>query len=56
MFGDVLSVWDHSRLAIGSAHEELLKRGNLEGLIDLDGNLEPAAYDKIDDYLRKDDG
>jgi hypothetical protein len=56
MFGDVLKVWDHSKLAIGFALEELLKRGDLEGLLDLDGNLMPAAYDKIDDYLTNGDG
>ncbi len=52
MFGDVLRVWDHSKLAIGFALAELLKRGNMEDLLDLTGNLKPAAYDKIDDYLR----
>ncbi len=50
-FGDVLKVWDHSKLAVGFALEGLLTQGDLEGLLDLDGNLTPAAYDKIDDYL-----
>ena len=53
MFGDELQVWDHPKLAIGFALEELLEQGALEGLIDLDGNLKPAAHDKIDDLLRK---
>ena len=56
MFGDVLRAWDHSKLAIGFALEEFLNRGDLEGLLDPDGNLTPAAYDQIDDYLRHGDG
>lgn len=54
--GQVLQRWDHSKLAIGFALEKLLNRGDLDGMIAPNGNLEPAAYDKIDGYLRVGDG
>lgn len=53
MLGDELRAWDHSKLAIGFALEDLLARGDLEGLLDLYGNLTPAAYDRIDELLRE---
>ena len=53
--GDELRVWVHPKLTIGFALERLLEQGELEGLIDLDGNLKHDAYDKIDDYLKKAD-
>ena len=51
--GEVLDKPEYSKLAVGFALQELLHTGALEGLIDLDGNLKPAAYDKIDEYLRQ---
>jgi hypothetical protein len=51
--GETLRKTEHSKLAVGFALQALLVEGALEGLIDLDGNLKPAAYDKIDEYLRR---
>jgi hypothetical protein len=56
LLGDLLRVWDHSKLAIGFALEELVAQGELEELLDLNGDLTPAAYDKIDRYLSNGDG
>ncbi len=53
MFGAMLRSWDHSKLATGKAIEKLLAEGALEGLIDVHNNLEPVAYDKIDEYLKR---
>lgn len=44
--------WDHDKLATGWAIRELLTGGSLEGLLDVKNNLKPAAYDRIDEYLR----
>ena len=51
MHGPVLRRWDHSKLATGKAVEKLLSEGALEGLLDINNNLKPIAYDKIDNYL-----
>ncbi len=44
--------WGHDKLATGWAIRELLVGGSLEGLLDFNNNLKPAAYDRIDEYLR----
>jgi len=51
--GDGLRRWAHSKLAIGFALEELRIKGALEGALDPEGNLKPAAYDRIDEYLKR---
>jgi hypothetical protein len=51
--GEVLEKPEYSKLAVGFALQALLRTGALEGLTDLDGNMKPAAYDKIDEYLRQ---
>jgi hypothetical protein len=50
--GDGLRRWAHSKLAIGFALEKLRIKGALEGALDPGGNLKPAAYDRIDEYLK----
>jgi len=52
MYGPVLRRWDYSKLAIGMVIEKLLSEGAIKGLIDINGNLKPVAYDKIDDSLK----
>lgn len=44
--------WRHDKLATGLAVRELLIRGSLDGLLDTNNRLKPAAYDSIDEYLR----
>jgi hypothetical protein len=39
--------WDYGKLSTGQAIEELLDSGGLAGLLDSNGNLKPAAYEKI---------
>jgi len=53
MYEPTLRKWIHSKLASGEAIEKLLKKGALEGLIDMNNNLKSAAYEKIDDYLKR---
>lgn len=53
MYGPVLRGWGHSKLATGKAIEKMLSEGALEGLLDINNNLKPVAYDKIDDYLKR---
>jgi len=31
----------------------MLSEGLLEGLLDVNNNLKPVAYDRIDDYLKR---
>lgn len=53
IYGPVLRRWHHSKLATGKAIGELLMEGALEGLLDNNKNLMPAAYEKIDDYFKR---
>lgn len=53
MCGPALRRWDHSKLATGKAIEKLLSEGALEDLLDINNNLKPIAYDKIDDCLKR---
>ncbi|MFQ6102203.1 MAG: CYTH domain-containing protein [Anaerolineae bacterium] len=50
--GPALRRWDHSKLTTGKAIEKMLGEGALQGLLDANSNLKPAAYDRIDDYLK----
>ncbi len=52
MYGPALRRWGHSKLATGKAIERMLSEGALEGLLDINNNLKPVAYDRIDDYLK----
>jgi len=51
----VLRRWEHSKLATGGAIEKLLREGILEGKgwLDDSGQLKPAAYEWIDEYLKR---
>ncbi|HIE30313.1 TPA: CYTH domain-containing protein [Candidatus Poribacteria bacterium] len=53
MYNPALRRWHHGKLATGKAIENLLSEGALEGLLDIERNLKPVAYDKIDDYLMR---
>ena len=53
MYGPALRRWGHSKLATGKAIEQMLGEGVLEGLLDINNNLKPVAYDRIDDYLKR---
>ena len=53
MYRPALRRWGHSKLATGKAIEKMLSEGVLEGLLDINNNLKPVAYDKIDDYLKR---
>ena len=52
-FKPALCKWDHSKLATGKAIDKLLDDG-VAGLLDVNNNIKPEAYDKIDDILKKD--
>ncbi len=52
-YGLALRRWRHSKLAIGKAIQNMLSEGTLEELLDIDNNLKPVAYDKIDDCLKR---
>jgi uncharacterized protein YjbK len=51
-YSSELRAWPHDKLPTGWAIRELLIRGSLEGLLDINNCLKPAAYDRIDEYLR----
>jgi inorganic triphosphatase YgiF len=53
MFAPALRKWNYGKLITGKTIEKLISEGALEGLIDLNNNLKPAAYDKISGYLEK---
>jgi inorganic triphosphatase YgiF len=53
MYGTVLRRWKYSKLATGKALEKLLSDGALGGLVDINNNLKPAVYDKIDGLLSR---
>lgn len=50
-FGTVLRKWDHSKLATGKAIERLLSEKAPARFLDMDNNLKPDTYEKIDCYL-----
>lgn len=56
MFTPVLRKWVYSKLATGKIIEKLLRDGSLKGLLDMDNNLKPAAYTKIEDCLKSSTG
>ena len=51
MYKPALKTWE-SKLATGNAIGELLVKGEIQELLTKDKSLKPAAYDKIDRYLR----
>jgi hypothetical protein len=51
MYKRELRRWNWGKLVTGKAVEELLSDGVLEGLLDVDRNLRPPAYDKIREFL-----
>jgi inorganic triphosphatase YgiF len=53
MYGPALRRWGHSKLATGRAIEKMLSEGLMEGLLDVNNNLKPVAYDRIDNYLKR---
>lgn len=53
MYRQVLRRWEYGKLATGKAIEKLLSEEALEGLLDSHNNLKPVAYDKVDDYLKR---
>ena len=50
-FPDDLVPWPYGKLATGRAVERLLASGRLEGLLDRDGRVRPAAHDLLDEFL-----
>jgi hypothetical protein len=54
MFDPALRRWDYGKLATGKAIQKLLDEGVLEGLVDGKNKLKLSAYDKIEEYLKKD--
>jgi len=48
-----LRPWKYSKLATGKAIEKLLGEGTLEGLLDINNNLKPVAYERIEDLLSR---
>lgn len=52
-FGSRLLPWDHSKLAIGRAVEDLAAAGELAGLLGPDGELTLEAYRRLNDRLQE---
>ncbi|HET7519333.1 MAG TPA: CYTH domain-containing protein [Actinomycetes bacterium] len=50
-FPDDLRPWPYGKLATGQAVERLLAEGRLEGLLDADGRIRPAAHELLDEFL-----
>ena len=50
-FPGELRPWPHGKLATGRAVERLLAAGRLDGLLDLDGRLRPAAFEPLAELL-----
>ncbi len=50
-FPDDLRPWPYGKLATGRAVEQLLADGRLEGLLDGDGRIRPAAHDLLAEFL-----
>jgi hypothetical protein len=51
-FGRDVRKWDFGKLATGVTLERLLKEDFAEGLVGLDGHLTPAAYDKLESWMK----
>jgi hypothetical protein len=56
MFTPALRKWVFSKLVTGKIIEKLLRAGSLKRLLDMDNNLKPAAYTKIEDCLKSNIG
>jgi hypothetical protein len=52
-FPDDLRPWPYGKLATGRAVERLLAEGRLEGLLDGDGRIRPAAHDLLAEFLSR---
>jgi hypothetical protein len=52
-FPDDLRPWPYGKLATGRAVERLLDDGRLEGLLDGDGRIRPAAHDLLAEFLAR---
>jgi inorganic triphosphatase YgiF len=50
-FPDDLRPWPYGKLATGRAVEQLLAEGRLEGLLDGDGRIRPAAHNLLAEFL-----
>jgi inorganic triphosphatase YgiF len=50
-FPDDLQPWPYGKLATGRAVEQLLAEGRLEGLLDGDGRIRPAAHNLLAEFL-----
>jgi inorganic triphosphatase YgiF len=50
-FPDDLRPWPYGKLATGRAVEQLLADGRLEGLLDGDARIRPAAHDLLAEFL-----
>jgi hypothetical protein len=50
-FPDDLRPWPYGKLVTGRAVEQLLADGRLEGLLDGDGRIRPAAHDLLAEFL-----
>ncbi len=52
MFQPALRRWPYGKLLTGSAIDQLLRSGSLEGLLDQDRSISPDACDSIETFLR----
>ena len=50
-FPDDLRPWPYGKLATGRAVEQLLAEGRLEGMLDADGRIRPAAHELLAEFL-----
>ena len=50
-FPEDLRPWNYGKLATGRAIERLLAEGRLEGQLDGDGRIRPAAHDLLAEFL-----
>ena len=50
-FPDDLRPWPYGKLATGRAVERLLAEGRLEGMLDADGRIRPAAHEQLAEFL-----
>ena len=50
-FPDDLRPWPYGKLATGRSVERLLAEGRLEGLLDADGRIRPAAHELLAEFL-----
>jgi CYTH domain len=52
-FAGELRPWPYGKLATGRAVEELLAAGRLEGLLDTDARIRPAAHQRLAEFLEQ---